>query len=106
VFDLIGGETQRRSWGVLNPGGTLVSTLGEPPQEEARKYTARAVGYMAQPSAGQLTEIAALIDQGAVRPIVQAKYTLEQIRSAQQRVENTHTVGKIVIDVVPSPVAA
>jgi len=30
VFDLIGGETQARSWRVLKAGGTLVSTLKQP----------------------------------------------------------------------------
>ncbi|HVW92284.1 MAG TPA: NADP-dependent oxidoreductase [Devosia sp.] len=35
VYDLIGGETQARSWDVLKPGGIIVSTLGEPSQEEA-----------------------------------------------------------------------
>ena len=30
VIDLVAGETRRRSWKVLKPGGMMVSTLGEP----------------------------------------------------------------------------
>jgi NADPH:quinone reductase-like Zn-dependent oxidoreductase len=35
VLDLVGGETQERSWLVLKPGGILVSALGEPSREKA-----------------------------------------------------------------------
>jgi len=39
VLDLIGGETQERSWSVLKPGGTLVSTVG--PDAARAKRNAR-----------------------------------------------------------------
>ena len=38
VLDLVGGETQQRSWGVLKAGGILVSLLEPPSQEDAAKY--------------------------------------------------------------------
>src|SRR6266404_902456 len=38
VFDLIGGETQRRSFSVLKPGGYLIATNQPVPQDEAAKY--------------------------------------------------------------------
>lgn len=105
VFDLVAGDTQRRSWSVLKPGGRLVSTLGQPPDDEAKQPRARGIGYMVRPNAAQLTEIAALIDRGIVKPVVEARFTLEQVRSAQHRVEREHSVGKVVIDVI-EPVAA
>jgi len=40
VLDLVGGETQSRSWGVLRKGGRLVSTLQQPSPEKARRYHA------------------------------------------------------------------
>jgi NADPH:quinone reductase-like Zn-dependent oxidoreductase len=105
-LDLIGGEIQKRSWSVLKRGGSLVSTLGQPSEDEARKHGVRALGYMAQPNASQLMEIAALIDRGQVKPMLAARFTLEQVRSAQERVEKEHTQGKVVLDVVRTVHAA
>jgi len=102
VFDLIGGETQERSWSVLKGGGTLVSTLGQPPDREAHKHRARGVGFLVQPNAAQLSELARLIDESKLRPIVRACYSLEQARTAQQRVEQEHGMGKVVLRVVPA----
>src|SRR5499427_5809458 len=46
VFDLIGGETRRRSWPVLKKGGILVSTMMEPfPGEDTRTRRARCPLY-------------------------------------------------------------
>jgi NADPH:quinone reductase-like Zn-dependent oxidoreductase len=105
VFDLIAGETRRRSWSVLRPGGILVSTLGKPSEDEARKHHARGAGYLAQPSGAQLAEIARLIDRGEVRPIVQAHYPLAQLREAEELVERGHPRGKVVVNVI-EPAAA
>ncbi|MCK1743686.1 NADP-dependent oxidoreductase [Bradyrhizobium sp. 139] len=98
VFDLIGGETQERSWAVLKDGGTIVSTLAQPSEEKAKQRHARAVVYMARPNAAQLNEIGELIDAGKVRPIVDATFPLSQAGAAQQKLETEHTQGKIVLD--------
>ena len=97
VLDLVAGETQERSWSVLRPGGVLVSALGEPSRERAMQHKARAVGYRAQPNAGQLAEIGRLIDQGKVRPVVMATYPLAEVRQAHERLERGHVRGKIVL---------
>ncbi|MER8769713.1 NADP-dependent oxidoreductase [Mesorhizobium sp. M0092] len=99
VFDLVAGETQDRSWDVLKPGGTLVSTLSEPSAEKARQHRARGVSYLTKPNAAQLAEISRLIDAGKVRPFVQAIYPLEDVAKAEERLEKQHTRGKIVLQV-------
>jgi NADPH:quinone reductase-like Zn-dependent oxidoreductase len=97
VFDLIGGETQDRSWSVLKPSGTLVSTLGQPPQEKAAQHQARAVGYQAQPNGEELAEIAALIDARRLRPFIAATFPFGAIFDAEEVQEKTHPRGKIVL---------
>lgn len=97
VFDLIGGETQDRSWAVLKPGGTLVSTLGQPPKEKAQARKANGKGYRAQPDPEQLAEIAQLIDDGKVRPYVQAVYPMRDAAAAQAHLEHEHAQGKTVL---------
>ena len=99
VLDLVGGETQERSWSVLKPGGILVSALGEPSREKAIQKGLRGMGFRAQPNAAQLTEIGRLIDQGQVRPIVSATCPLAEARHAQEQLERGHLRGKIVLKV-------
>jgi len=99
VYDLVAGDVQTRSWAVLKRGGTLVTTLGKPSEEEARQRDARAIGYQAQPNAGELREIRELIEQGKVRPQIQATFLLEDAAPAQQRLQRGHVQGKIVLRV-------
>jgi NADPH:quinone reductase-like Zn-dependent oxidoreductase len=97
VFDLIGGESQDRSWSVLKSGGTLVSTLGKPSKEKAQARNASGKTYMVQPNAQQLGEIAHLIDEGKVRPYVQAIYPMRAVAEAQAHLEREHAQGKTVL---------
>jgi NADPH:quinone reductase-like Zn-dependent oxidoreductase len=98
VFDLVGGETQERSWAVLKPGGILVSTLGQPSREKAKEHRARGAGYMAQPNAGQLSEIARLIDAGKIRPVIAATSPLNAAALAELLQEVGHVHGKLVLE--------
>jgi NADPH:quinone reductase-like Zn-dependent oxidoreductase len=97
VLDLVGGETQERSWSVLKPGGLVVSALGEPSREKAMQHRARGIGYRAQASGGQLAEIGRLIDQGKVHSVVMATYPFAEAREAHERLERGHVRGKIVL---------
>ena len=97
VLDLVGGETQERSWSVLKPGGLVVSALGEPSREKAMQHRARGIGYRAQANGGQLAEIGRLIDQGKVHPVVMATYPLAEAREAHEWLERGHVRGKIVL---------
>lgn len=99
VLDLVGAETQKRSWSVLKAGGTLVSALGEPSPDGAAPPGARGVGFRAHPDAGQLTEIDRLIEDGKVRVVVFAIYPLAEAREAHERLEHGHVRGKIVLTV-------
>lgn len=100
VFDLIAGETQDRSWSVLKRGGVLVSTLSQPSEQKAREHGARGVHYMAKPNAAELAEIGHLIDEGKVKPFVQATFPLEQAARAEEQLEKQHSRGKIVLQIV------
>lgn len=99
VFDLVASETQERSWQVLKPGGTLVSTLGAPPADLAEQHDAHGVGYLAQPNAAQLAEIGRLIDNGQVRVFVDTAYKLAEAPEAEQRQAQGHIHSKLVLEV-------
>jgi NADPH:quinone reductase-like Zn-dependent oxidoreductase len=105
VFDTVGGETLDRSWGVLKPGGTLVTIVSPPPYPppslgEGRvgaDERSRAAFFIVEPNRNQLEEIAWLIDSGAIRPIVGGVFPLAEARQAYQ---HKLAYGKIVLQVV------
>jgi NADPH:quinone reductase-like Zn-dependent oxidoreductase len=100
VLDTVGGDTQQRSWQVLKPGGILVSIVQAPSEETAKAHGVRgAMVFSSPPIAEVLTEVAALVDSGKIKPEVSAVLPLQEIRKAHQMVEAGHTRGKIVLQV-------
>jgi NADPH:quinone reductase-like Zn-dependent oxidoreductase len=97
VFDTVGGETQRRSWSVLKRGGFLVSIVEEPPEAEARRHGVRAAFLGVRPDAGQLEQVARLIDAGHLRPCVEKVLPLREVRQAHELSQSGHVRGKIVL---------
>jgi NADPH:quinone reductase-like Zn-dependent oxidoreductase len=97
VFDLIGGDTQARSFRVLRQGGTLVSTLTEPSQHKARAHGVQAMRYTVEESGAELDEIAQLIENGMVTPKVTRQFSLGEAAEAENFVAQGHTEGKVVL---------
>jgi NADPH:quinone reductase-like Zn-dependent oxidoreductase len=99
VLDLVGGETQDRSWQVLKPGGVLLAALGLSPtaQQAAAAVGARGEMIVTQPNAGQERQIAELIAAGQVRPVVSMILPLSAARQAYDLSQSRHTRGKIVL---------
>lgn len=95
VFDTVGGETLERSWGVLKPGGRLVTVAAS--GERTTDERTRAAYFIVEPSRAQLAEIARLIDGGALRPVVGAVFPLPEARQAYQY---KPVRGKVVLRVV------
>src|SRR6266849_6404423 len=100
VFDLVGGDTLRRSWQVIKLGGTLVSVVSPRPSfEEAKAHDVHAVWFVVQPNREQLIQIGELIDAGKLRPIIDAVFPLSQARQAYEQGTKGHTRGKVVLRV-------
>jgi NADPH:quinone reductase-like Zn-dependent oxidoreductase len=99
VFDLIGGETQQRSWQVLKKGGILVATLGISSPEIAREYGVRGEGLLVHPDTARLRQISTLIDAGEVKPVVTEVLPLAQAARAHELSQTGHVRGKIVLQV-------
>lgn len=99
VFDTMGGDTQERSWGVLKPGGILVSIVSPDTEQQAQAHGKRGVIFYAQDSGAQLTEIAALIDTGKLKPHVERVFALADARQAHETSQGGHVRGKVVLQV-------
>lgn len=100
VFDLVGGDTQARSYQTLKPGGILVSVVQPPSPETAAAHGVRiAFGGAYPPVAPVLNEISALIEAGKLKPVVTTILRLNQVQHGQDLISTGHTRGKIVLQV-------
>ena len=82
VFDLIGGDVQRRSFLVLKEGGHLVAATQPVSKEEAAKHHVSGAMMNVVPSADNLGKIARLLEDGLLRPDVAAVYSLQDVAQA------------------------
>src|SRR6476620_11067567 len=121
VFDTQAGETLLRSFDAVKSGGVVVTVGGRPDAKFARAWglslplvwilgflnrkvdrlaKAKGVRYeylFMHASANQLKQIGALVDQGAIRPILDKTFPLEAAAEAIAYVESGRAVGKVVI---------
>lgn len=68
VFDGVGGEMLRRSWGVLGPAGRLVTIASN--SEGAQDERTKAAFFIVEPRQAQLAEIAKLLESGELKVFV------------------------------------
>lgn len=99
VLDLVGGETQARSWQAIRSGGTLVSTLGVPGSGIPQGI--KAIPVFVNPRVNsQLQQIAQLIDDGYIKVTVEQTFDLSEAAKAQEVSQHGHPRGKLVLQVV------
>ena len=84
VLDLVGGDTQARSYQVLKPGGILVASNQPPSPDEAARHGVRAAMVQVAASGADLAHLAQLFDAGELRVDVARTYPLEQVGRAWQ----------------------
>ena len=99
VFDLVGGDTTDRSFQVLKPGGFLVSIVGDPSKELAKQKGVEVAHVLCQPSKSQLEEIAKLVEDGKLKPVVDQVYAFADVRTAFESVATRRSRGKIVLEI-------
>lgn len=92
VFDVIGGEIQKRSAGLIRPGGTLVSIVGP---VERQPTDGHAVDFVVEADRAQLSEIAERVREGRLRPNIGTVATFADAIDALNPTGRTQ--GKTVI---------
>jgi NADPH:quinone reductase-like Zn-dependent oxidoreductase len=101
VIDLVGGETQDRSFQVLRKGGKLISAVSRPNQDLAQRYGVDAAFFLVNVTSQCLKEIARLVDDRKIRTNVGAVLPLPDARDAHFMLERVRPQpkGKIVLAV-------
>jgi NADPH:quinone reductase-like Zn-dependent oxidoreductase len=79
VFDVVGGDILARSAALVRAGGTLV-TIAEPPQAQPRD--GRAIYFLVEPDRARLTDLAARVRDGRLKPVVGAVLPLAEAAAA------------------------
>jgi NADPH:quinone reductase-like Zn-dependent oxidoreductase len=123
VYDTLGGATTLESFRLVEPGGTVVSIAGPPDAEmpravgagplvravmwmlrrrveaAARKAGARYFRFLTESRGEELEQIAALVDAGKIRPMIDSTVAFEDAQVGFARVASGRAKGKVVIDV-------
>jgi NADPH:quinone reductase-like Zn-dependent oxidoreductase len=77
VFDLVGGDAQKRSFLVLKEGGRLVAATQPVSQEETARHRVSGAMMRLAPSGDVLSKIARLLEEGTIRPDLATVYALQ-----------------------------
>jgi NADPH:quinone reductase-like Zn-dependent oxidoreductase len=101
VLDLVGGETQMRSFQVLRPGGKLISAVSQPDQDRAKQHGVTAAFFLVEVTTERLRAIADLIDRGELKTHVGAVLPFAGARDAHMMLEGQRLPpkGKIILNV-------
>ena len=101
VLDLVGGDTQNRSFQVLRRGGKLVSAVSKPDQQLAESHGVNATFFLVEVTTKHLTQIADMIDRGELKTRVGKILPLADAREAHFFLEGRRPApkGKIVLAV-------
>jgi NADPH:quinone reductase-like Zn-dependent oxidoreductase len=96
VFDVIGGDIQKRSAGLIRAGGALVSVVGPP---QARPADGLALDFVVESDREQLREIVQRVRDGRLRTNIGSVATLEDAVAALNPTERLN--GKTIIRIRP-----
>src|SRR4051812_41547817 len=94
VFDVIGGDIQKRSASLIRPGGTLVTVVGPP---EARPADGLAIDFVVESDRAQLIEIVQRVRDGRLRTNIGDIASLHDAVAALNPTERLN--GKTIIRV-------
>src|SRR5262245_20252454 len=98
VFDAVGGDTLERSWGVLKPGGRMITIAAD--SEGTSDQRVKDAFFIVEPNQRQLGEIARQLDAGRLQAFVKATVPLSEAAAAYGgALRNQGGYGKTVIAV-------
>jgi NADPH:quinone reductase-like Zn-dependent oxidoreductase len=98
AIDTVGGNTRDRAFGVLKPGGILVTVVSA--EFVPGRSDIRSVFFYAEVTTARLSAISGLLDSGKVIPQVGSVLPLGDVRTAHEMLAGApHRRGKIMLEV-------
>ena len=99
VLDMMGGEVLENSFKVLKKDGRLVSIKGQDTKGLAEQYGVQFESFFMWPSGEMLAQLAQLITDGVLKPVIDRSYPIDQTQEAYTYIQTGRAKGKIVIQV-------
>lgn len=106
VLVLVGGDTQKRSYPIMNRGGRLVSTTGPILKDQTNKYDVKGISMVIEQSGADLEKITELINEDKVKTDIAVTYSLPDAAEAWKLLGGEDpgmpkmSHGKIVLEVI------
>ncbi|EZP25679.1 NADP-dependent oxidoreductase [Pseudomonas sp. RIT288] len=97
VLDLVGGDTQNRSFRVLKRGGLLVSPVSAPSMTLANDYGVTPINFATRSDGAQLALIAELFERGHLSVDVEV-FALSEAQRALEKSLSRRGHGRLVLD--------
>lgn len=101
VFDTLGGETHRKSYGVLRKGGTMVCLVAAPFENQAEAYGVTVKIAQVLPDSEALARLVELAAANIVKPLVAKVLPFDEFAEAHRLSERGHGRGKVVLNICP-----
>jgi NADPH:quinone reductase-like Zn-dependent oxidoreductase len=95
IFDTVGGDTLRRSWQVLKPGGRLVTAAADSESESDERV--RQAFFIVEPNRTQLAEVGMLLEAGKLRTVLNTALPVSAATEAYAGTLERQGRGKLVI---------
>ncbi len=99
VYDTVGGRVTTKSFKVLRRGGILVSMLGTPDTDMAKRYGVTAFGLNTSVDTVHLQHLAQLVEKGIIKVHIDRIFPLAEVTAAFTHLETGHPRGKVVLTV-------
>ncbi|MCW5774204.1 MAG: zinc-binding dehydrogenase, partial [Rhodospirillaceae bacterium] len=100
VYDLVGGEVHRKSYGVLKRGGTLVYLIALPIEDLSAEHGVSLKRAVIHDRIDTLEAVLGLAAKGVLKAQVGGVFPLAQCADAHRLVESSaHTRGRVVLKV-------
>ena len=99
VFDTVGGETFKKSFSVLKPGGKITTMLWERHPELAQKYNVTFVEQSESATLQSFTGLGKMLNEGIVKVQVAKTFQFNKVGEAFDYQKNEHPRGKVVVTI-------
>jgi NADPH:quinone reductase-like Zn-dependent oxidoreductase len=99
----VGGETLRRTYGVMKKGGMIATLISEADPAELKKRGIQGESVFSHPDASELRQITMLIELQRIKPVVTQVLPLSDAAKAIEQAETHHTRGKVVLKIADEP---
>ena len=101
VFDTQGKITPKQAAPAMATGGRFLALVMRLTDLTQRPKGIKVIGGVAASNAAQMQAVCRLVEQGALKPVIDEVFPFERMREAHARVDSGHKRGSVVVRIAP-----